>query len=137
MPESLQEHPQEVSQDTPRELKFKNSGWDWALRIIIFAAFLYIGTGKFKSDANAPWVVFFGAIGLGQWFRYFTGVVEITGSFLVLFSGMVEIGLALLTATMLGALCIALFVLRKPLDAFLPFAILCGIIAFLLHRRRV
>jgi putative oxidoreductase len=139
MPETFPEHPQEVPQlqDTPRELRFKNSGWDWAVRIVIFVAFAFTGTEKFKTDAHAPWVVLFDEIGFGQWFRYLAGVLEIGGGFLTLLSGSVEIGLILLMATMLGALCIVLFWLRRPSEAFFPFAILCGIIAFLLHRRRV
>ena len=65
----------------------------------IFFIFLYFGTAKFKSDADAPWVVLFDQIGFGQWLRYFTGVLEIVGAFLVLVSGTVEIGLAILIVT--------------------------------------
>jgi uncharacterized membrane protein YphA (DoxX/SURF4 family) len=139
MPDTLEQQPQELPQPptAPRELKFKNSGKDWALRVLLFVAFLYVGTSKFKTDVNAPWVVLFNEIGFGQWFRYFAGALEITGALLVLFSGLVEIGLVLLMGIMLGAMCISLFVLRRPSDAFLPFAILCGMIAFLMHRRRV
>ena len=139
MAEASQE-PQQTSpqtQELPRELKFRNSGTDWALRFVIFIVFLYFGTAKFKSLAGAPWVVLFDQIGFGQWFRYFTGVLEIIGAFLVLVSNAVEIGLATLIAIMFGALVISLLLLHSPSEAFFPFAFLCALVAFWLHRRRV
>jgi putative oxidoreductase len=139
MAEATQE-PQQIApqpQDLPRESKFRNSGPDWALRSIIFIVFLYFGTAKFKSDAGTPWVILFDQIGFGQWFRYFTGVLEISAGFLVLLSGAVEIGLAILIATMFAALVISLFVLHSTSEAFFPFAFMCAMVAFWLHRRRV
>lgn len=120
-----------------REQKFRNSGPDWASRALIFVVFLYFGTAKFKSDPDAPWVVLFDQIGLGQWLRYFTGVLEMVGAFLVLVSGTVEIGLAILISTMFAAMAASLLILHRPSDAFFPFAFLSGMVAFWLHRRRV
>jgi putative oxidoreductase len=139
MAEASQE-PQQTSpqtQELPRELKFRNSGTDWALRFVIFIVFLYFGTAKFKGVAGTPWVALFDQIGFGQWFRYFTGVLEIAGGFLVLVSNAVEIGLAILIAVMFGALVISLLLLHSPSEAFFPFAFLCAVVAFWLHRRRV
>lgn len=138
MSEIIQE-PKESSplNEAPRELKFKDSVSDWTLRAIIFIVFLYFGTGKFKTDPHAPWRVLFDQIGFGQWLRYVAAAIEILGAFLVLFSASVEIGLVLLAITMVGATSIVLFVLHRPADAFLPFAVLCGLIALGLHRRRV
>ena len=110
------------------EREFANSGRDWALRAVIFLAFLFFGAGKFKSDANAPWVVLYNQVGLGQWFRCFTGIVEILGAFLVLFPQTVMAGLAVLACTMTGALLINVFMLHRLVDAFFPFSILCGFI---------
>src|SRR6476469_3534982 len=122
MAEAIHE-PQQLApepQDTPRKANFKNSMPDWALRSIIFILFLYFGTAKFKNDADAPWVLLFKQIGFGQGFRYFTGVLEIAGAFLVLASGTVEIGLAMLIVIMLGALLISLVVLHRYSEAFFP-----------------
>jgi putative oxidoreductase len=124
-------------EDAPRVLSFRNSWKDWALRAIIFVVYFYFASGKLKAAENAPWVVLFKQIGFGQWFRYFTAVVEIIGSLLVLFSRTVELGLAVLGAVMFGAILIDLLVLRHPGDAFIPFSLLCAMIAFWLHRRRL
>lgn len=119
------------------DLKFKNSPTDWALRAAIFAIFVFFGGGKFRSGSNAAWIELYNQIGFGQWFRYATGVVELLAAFLVLFSQTVSAGLVLLGTTMLGAVLIDVIVLRELADAIVPFAILCALIAFWLHRRRV
>ena len=126
------------AQDAPRELKFRTSTPDWALRGAIFVVFLFFATAKLKTDdPGAPWVVLFQQIGLGQWFREFTGAVEIIGALLVLVSGKVEAGLVILSITMFGAIVATLLVLHQPSAVLYPFAFLCGMIAFWLHRRRV
>jgi len=119
------------------ELKFQNSAGDWALRGVVFVAFLFFGAGKLKSDANGAWVVLYNQIGFGQWFRYFSGAIEIVGAFLVLIPQTVTVGFAMLGGTMVGAMLIDAFVLHRIADAFFPFAILSGFIALWLHRRRV
>ncbi|HTM16677.1 MAG TPA: DoxX family protein [Terracidiphilus sp.] len=124
-------------QDAPRQLKFRNSVPDWSIRAVTFLVFLYFGTAKLKSEAGAPWVVFFDQLGFGQWLRYVTGALETAGAFLVLISATVEIGLAILIATMLGAAIVAMFILHDAGEAFVPFALFSGMIAFWLHRRRV
>lgn len=137
MTEAAEEVPIPQTQETPPERRFKDSWRDWALRTAIFIVFLFFASGKFKNADDAPWVVFFRQVGLGQWFRYFTGVLEIIGAFLVLFSRTVEAGLALLASVMFGAMVIVVLVLHRPFDAFFAFAFFCAIIAFWLHRRRV
>lgn len=127
----------QTPEETPRELKFRNSWKDWALRAVIFAVFLFFASGKFKTTPDAPWVVLFNQIGLGQWLRYFTGVLEIIGAFLMLFSSTVELGLMLLGAVMFAAIIIVVFILHRPGDALFAFAFLCALIAYRLHRRRV
>lgn len=51
----------------------------WALQILLAAAFLAAGLSKL-TDVSAM-VELFDAVGLGQWFRYVTGVVEVAGAF--------------------------------------------------------
>lgn len=139
MTEAPQEPQQtaELPQDSPRELLFKDSAKDWALRGAFFVAFMYFATGKFKVAADAPWVVLFKQVGLGQWLRYFTGVIEFIGAILLLFSQTVELGLTMLIAVTLGATVIQILVLHRATDAFIPFAFMCAMIALLMHRRRV
>jgi len=116
--------------------KFRNSNLDWALRAVIFVVFLFFGAGKFTSNADAPWVVLFTRVGFGQWFRYFTGAIEILGAFLVLIPQTVTVGLATLAATLTGAVLVVVIVLHEPTEAFLAFAFLCALISFWMHRRR-
>lgn len=129
--------PAAVPQDAPKQLRFKDSATDWALRGAFFVAFLYFSTSKFKDAPDAPWVLLFERVGLGQWFRYFTGVIEFIGAVLLLFSRTVEAGLAVLIAVTLGATVIVILVLHRPADAFIPFAFMCAMIALWMHRRRV
>ena len=124
-------------ESTSAERKFHNSFSDWILRAVIFTAFLFFGTSKFSSDPTAPWAVLFNHVGFGQWFRYFTAVLEILGAFLALIPQTVTAGLGVLASTMTGAVLIDMIVLRQPADAFIPFAILCAFIALWLHRRRI
>jgi putative oxidoreductase len=126
-----------MSESTSSDMKFMNSLPDWGLRAAIFVVFLFFGAGKFKSDAQAPWVVLYGEIGFGQWFRYFTAVIETIGAFLVLIPQTVTAGLATLGLVLTGAVLIDLIVLHRAADTFVPFAILCALVAFWLHRRRV
>lgn len=119
------------------ERKFADSGRDWALRGLIFLVFLFFATGKFKSDTNTPWVVLYNQIGFGQWFRYVTAVIELVGAFMVLIPQTVMAGLVLLACTMTGAMLVDVVMLHRFVDAFFPFSILCGLIAFGAHRRRV
>src|SRR5258708_39751697 len=125
------------SEQISGELKFKNSVPDWGARALIFVAFLFFGSGKFKSAANGAWVVLFKEIGFGQWLRYFTAVIELIGAFLVLIPQTVTLGLAVLGLPLTGAILIDAIVLRRPIDGFVPFAILCALIALWLRRRRV
>jgi hypothetical protein len=139
MNDTIEELPQPDPplQEAPRQLRFRNSVPDWGVRGFLFVVFLYFGTAKFKSDPGAPWVVLFDQVGLGQWLRYFAASVECLAAFLVLISASVEVGLAILIMMMFSATIVTIFVLRQISQVFVPFALLCGMIAFWLHRRRV
>src|SRR5579863_4007588 len=123
-----------MSETESYELKFKNSPADWASRAVIFAIFLFFGGRKFEPGANASWIELYNEIGFGQWFRYMTGIIELIGTLLLLFSQTVTVGLALLATTMVGAVLVDVIVLRRYADAFIPFAILCAMIALWLRR---
>ena len=78
---------------------------------------------------------FFSQVGLGQWFRYVTGIVEMAGAVLVLIPWTVSAGLVLLASTMAGAALIHIFVTRHPSNAIIPLAILAALFAFWRSRR--
>jgi len=88
----------------------------WTLQSVIAAAFLAAGLAKL---AGVPFMVdLFAQIGLGQWFRVVTGVVEVTGAVALLIPGLASIGALWLGATMVGGVATHLFVLHtSPVPA--------------------
>jgi uncharacterized membrane protein YphA (DoxX/SURF4 family) len=97
----------------------QNKIGDWVLRGGIGLVFVLFGLEKFPSNAAGQWVKLFEQIGFGQWFRNFTGVVEILGGLLVLVPQTARIGLALLAATMAAAALTLDFLLRRPADSII------------------
>jgi len=100
----------------------------WTLRILLASLFLYQGIDKF-SDRRL-WLRLFEEIGFGQWFRYFTGVVEISGALMLLVPRATLVGVGLLVCTMIGALLVHAFVMGLgPQTVFVAvlLALLCGI----------
>ena len=88
----------------------------WTLQGILAAAFLAAGSAKL---AGVPYMVeLFGQIGLGQWFRIATGVVEVTGAVALVLPGLASIGALWLGFTMVGAVATHVFVLHtSPVPA--------------------
>jgi putative oxidoreductase len=81
----------------------------WVLQIVSAALFLFSGTLKL---AGAPMMVqMFGAIGLGQWFRYFTGGLEVISAVLLLVPSLAQFGALALAVTMVGAILTHLFII--------------------------
>ncbi len=92
----------------------------WILQILAASAFLL--AGGLKLAGAEPMVSMFDKIGLGQWFRYLTGGMEVTGAILLLVPTTVVLGGALLVMTMLGAIATHLFVLGgSPVPAIVLF----------------
>jgi len=84
----------------------------WAFQILAAAQFFLTGLDKL-SDAPVM-VQLFAAVGFGQWFRYFTGIVEVIGAVLLLMPSLAAAGAALLATTMIGALIAHFTVLPFP-----------------------
>ena len=101
----------------------------WLPRIAVALAFLFIGITKFDSDPRGEWFRIFEKIGLGQWFRYFTGVMQVTGGLLLLTRRTLTIGAAMLACTMIGAMFVDIFVQHAVGYAFAPFVLFCIIAA--------
>jgi uncharacterized membrane protein YphA (DoxX/SURF4 family) len=81
----------------------------WTLQIASAALFLFSGTLKLSG---APMMVqMFGAIGLGQWFRYFTGGLEVISAVLLLVPSLARFGALALAVTMVGAILTHLFII--------------------------
>src|SRR5258708_39174592 len=88
----------------------------WTLQGILAAVFLAAGFAKL---AGVPFMVeLFEQIGLGQWFRVATGVVEVTGAVALLVPGLASIGALWLGFTMVCAVATHVFVLHtNPVPA--------------------
>jgi uncharacterized membrane protein YphA (DoxX/SURF4 family) len=73
----------------------------WVGQLALAAAFLVAGGAKL---AGAPAMVgMFNAIGVGQWFRYVTGAIEVTGAVSLLVPALAPYGAILLAVTMVCA----------------------------------
>ena len=59
-------------------------------------------------------VALFTAVGFGQWLRYVTGILELTGAVLIMVPKTRKIGSVPLATIMLGALTSHLFILHVP-----------------------
>lgn len=101
----------------------------WAVQALLAAVFLAAAGAKL---AGLPMMIeTFDDIGLGQWFRYVTALVEITGATALLLPRVAAFGSVLLAATMLCAIVAHLTVLGT---SALPAAILlalCLVISWL------
>ena len=101
----------------------------WTLQGIIAAAFLAAGAAKL---AGIPFMVdLFAQIGLGQWFRVVTGVVEVTGAVALLIPGLASIGALWLGGTMVGAVATHLFVLHTSPVPAIVLGVLNALVVYL------
>jgi len=98
----------------------------WLLRAAVALVFLSVGLSKFRDPM---WVRLFGQIGLGQWFRYVTGIIQIASAVLVLIPRTSLVGMALAACTMLGASVVWLTILHAPWNAPIPGALLGILVA--------
>jgi putative oxidoreductase len=100
----------------------------WILQIGAAGMFLMVGFLKLSGDPQM--VALFQAIGLGQWFRYVTGSLEVLGAVLLLIPRLSGLGALLLVGVTLGAVTTHLFVIGgNPLLAII-LLIVTGIIAW-------
>jgi putative oxidoreductase len=106
----------------------------WVLRVFLALVFLYSGASKFNPH-EMFWIELFTNIGIGQWFRYFTGGLEVICAVLLLIPKTSAIAAALLACTMAGAILTHLFVLRDGYAAIFPGLPLMILIAVAWRRR--
>lgn len=106
---------------------------DWILRGGIALVFVFEGADKFGPESG--WIKLFQQIGFGEWFRYFTGVVEVLGGLLVLIPVTLDAGLALLACTMASAALLLAFVVGRPQDSVFSGGILIALVVFWWNRR--
>jgi len=100
----------------------------WLLRIGVGGLFILISITKFDDSPRSTWYQIFARIGIGQWFRVATGVIQLSGGILFLFPGTCRVGGAMLAATMLGAMVADATVLGNPLLVFVPGALFAAVV---------
>ena len=103
----------------------------WILRLAVAGVFLSVGADKFYADSL--WVKLFNQIGWGDWFRYLTGTLQVTGAVLVVVPRTFLIGIGLLACTMLGATAVWIVRFGAPGNAIIPAAILVALLVIGFH----
>ena len=99
-----------------------------ALRILFGLAF--VAAAAMKLTSQPQMVAEFDTVGLGQWFRYATGVIELVGALLLVRPRTVTLGAGLLTCVSIGALLAQVLRLHgDPIHAVV-FAVLLAWIAY-------
>jgi putative oxidoreductase len=73
----------------------------WILRILMAALFLF--ASYMKLSGNPMMVDEFNTIGLGQWFRYLTGALELAGGVAILVPSVSVVAAVVLLAVDVGA----------------------------------
>jgi uncharacterized membrane protein YphA (DoxX/SURF4 family) len=106
----------------------------WVLQIAAAAMFLMAGGSKLAGAQ--PMVDMFAAIGVGQWFRYVTGAIEVVSALLLLMPSTAAIGAALLVCVMVGAIITHLTILRTSPAMPIVLLIICAVV-FVLRRDRM
>lgn len=83
----------------------------WVVEILLALAFLGAASGKLLG--NPDMVRLYATIGIGQWFRLATGLLEVTGAVLLVIPRTKFFGAALLVMIMVGAVLTHLFILHS------------------------
>ena len=90
----------------------------WILQI--GAAGMFLMVGFFKLSGDPQLVGLFEAIGLGQWFRYLTGTLEVAGAVLLVIPRTSGLGALMLAGVMTGAVVTHVFIVGgSPLMAII------------------
>ena len=101
----------------------------WTLSGLVALAFIAAGGGKLAG--TAVMVELFDKIGLGQWFRYFTGLLEVAGGIGLLVPRYAFRAARLLAIVMVGAIIAHVTVLGGSFAPALVLLVLTGTIAYL------
>ncbi len=88
------------NQSNGNQSKVKNIAL-WVPQVFTAVAFLMAGFAKLSGQPMM--VETFDKIGIGQWFRYVTGGIEVASAILLLVPRLTPVGAAILVCTMCGA----------------------------------
>jgi putative oxidoreductase len=82
----------------------------WCVQALLALVFVSASLAKLTGDPQA--VALFNAVGVGQWLRYATGILELTGTALIMVPRTSRTGAALLATVMAGAVGAHLLILH-------------------------
>ena len=101
----------------------------WILSGLVALAFVFVGGGKLAG--TAAMVELFDKVGLGQWFRYLTGFLEVTGGIGLLIPRYAFYAAILLVCVMSGAIFTHVAIVGGSPAPAASLFVLSGIIAWL------
>jgi putative oxidoreductase len=104
----------------------------WVVQVLLAAMFLMAGGSKLAGAAAM--VTLYDTIGWGQWFRYVTGIIEVTAGITLLIPAVAVFGAFLIIPTMLGAIIASVTVLHA--SPAIPCVLLLGAAIVAWARRR-
>src|SRR5688500_5624384 len=100
-----------LTHDTPAVRRTGKAG-NVALWVLQVAAAAMLAMAGIMKLTGAPdMIALFEAVGVGQWFRYVTGALEVGGAVLLLIPALAGVGALLLAGVMAGAVAAHLFVI--------------------------
>src|SRR5277367_4283642 len=100
----------------------------WVVQILLALAFAGAASGKLLG--NPDMVGLYEVIGIGQWFRFATGLLELTGALLIVIPRTKFFGAALLSVVMVGAVLAHLFILHSAPTAAAVLLVLAAVVAW-------
>ena len=103
----------------------------WILRILMAALFLF--ASYMKLSGQPMMVEEFGLFGVGQWFRYLTGLLELAGGIAIVVPPISVFGAMLLLAVDAGALVAQLAVIHQD---WIHTIVIGGILVTLIYLQR-
>lgn len=107
-----------------------------SLGLRILLTLIFVGAGGAKLLGVSMMVDTFDAIGWGQWFRYVTGLVEVSSAALLWVPGLQIVGAGLLAITMICAVLFHLLLLGPSAVPALVLGVL-SLVAVYLHREQL
>ncbi len=107
----------------------------WTVQGCLALLFAYSGVGKWNPQ-GIFWIELFAKIGIGQWFRYFIGGLEILGAIALLIPKTSAMAATFLALIMAGAVVTHLFIVRDGYASFFP-AFTLSLLIVVAWKRRV
>jgi putative oxidoreductase len=104
------------------------------LRAVLTFSFIVAGGAKLLGVEMM--VATFDAIGVGQWFRYVTGAIEIGASILLWLPGRQTLAASLLGATMVCAVAAHIFILGPSAVPAIVLGLICAAVIYI-HRAQI